>query len=112
MSQEQEQTTDNVVMSINEYQTIPMPELSKEELKQERIAGIKQDIETKLQQYISAAATVRQKSSSAKTAYKRQYYEKKFQKIHVAVRHYVSMLQQIQQIAAKEHQDVDESPSN
>lgn len=101
MSQQQEQTTDNVVMSIDQYQTIPVPQLSKEEAKNARLAGIKDEIESKLQYYITEASAIRQKSTGAKTECKRQFYAKKFKKINVAVRESIMALQQIEYLITK-----------
>lgn len=105
MSQEQEQTTSNIVDTIHDYQTIAIPQLSKAEAKRDRLLSIEKEIEAGLQNYITEASLIRQKATGAKTDYKRQYYDKKFRKVNLAVRESVMALQQIKYLLTKADQD-------
>ena len=109
--QEQEQVSvadDNVF----QYETIPVPELSKAEVKVQRLLSIKQSIEAKLQQLITEASRVRNMSSTAKTDYKRKFYEKKFTRVNKEVREQVLALQQIQYLIGKNSEGGDAANGN
>lgn len=75
------------------------------ELKKQRLSAFQAQIEAELQQNISEAARIRQQITTAKTDYKRQFYEKKFSKVSKSVRHGVATIQQISQLQAEYEKD-------
>ena len=91
--------------AVTQYEPIPVPEVT--DLKVQRLVQIKQSIEAKLQTAIAEATRIRKMISTAKTDYKRKFYDKKFSKINAGVRENVLALQQIQYLISKNTGEVD-----
>lgn len=99
--QESVSVSDTVITdgAVTQYEPIPVPDVT--DLKVQRLVQIKQSIEAKLQTAIAEATRVRKMMSTAKTDYKRKFYDKKFAKINAGVRENVLALQQIQYLISK-----------
>lgn len=91
--------------AVTQYEPIPVPEVT--DLKVQRLVQIKQSIEAELQTAIAEATRIRKMISTAKTDYKRKFYDKKFSKINAGVRENVLALQQIQYLISKNTGDAD-----
>lgn len=102
--QKQEQVSSEVVTDHDGYEPIPVPNATG--VKQARLLEIKTDFESKLQVLIAEASRIRKMGTDAKTAYKRQFYDKKFAKVNKSVRETVLAIQQIQHLITKSAEDV------
>lgn len=66
------------------------------ELKKQRLDQLKAEIDLALQDLIKDAASIRKNITSAKTDYKKQYFQKKFNKVKTSVHQTIVYLQQIE----------------
>lgn len=83
-----------------------MSPTEKEQAVDSRLSQWKTAVQAELQDLISQAAELRKEISQAKTATKRKYYEKKFEKIKPRVMQMVAALQKLEAV------DVDTTPVN
>lgn len=66
-------------------------------------------INAELQSLITEAASIRQNISTAKTQTKRNYYQKKFNKVSVQVRQMVAALQRVQSTTSTTNMNPDQA---
>lgn len=106
MAQQQEQEKVSVAETVIaddtvfQYEPVPVPP-STTEIKAQRLVQIKQSLEAKLQLQLAEASRIRKMSTTAKTDYKRKFYDKKFSRINKDVRESVLAIQQVQYLISK-----------
>ena len=79
----------------------------KDQIRKQRVDELERTVSSQLQDLLSQAAAAKSQSTKAKTATKRAFYQKKFDKITREAKHAIVALQQIQAIAKTHENDAD-----
>ena len=79
-----------------------MEQRSRASLSAERILEWQQTVEQELQELVTTAAQLRQTITSAKTATKKQYFEKKFKKVQHDVMSMLVTLQRLKEMTIEQ----------